>query len=216
MAALALGPADMIARKTGEGYERPQGDQLMPLDINYKTLVQWLASRQKLVADWSKRLAAIQAKASDLFFKELKPELIAQLRGGPEAPLDYLRAVEIRDALAKTAERTLFGGLTGPAAEWDKVVKAYDKGGGSVSLRARVLLPTGRRSPGLLTLGKPHSLAPQASSWGRRLSTWCRTQSTSCPSCASRCVRRAGAWRWGGGAARADYHAALHFVPPPP
>ncbi|KAG2493959.1 hypothetical protein HYH03_007889 [Edaphochlamys debaryana] len=41
--------------------------------------------------------------------------------------MDYLRAVEIRDKLASTAERGLFGGLSGPAGTWDKIVKAYEK-----------------------------------------------------------------------------------------
>eukprot|EP00983_Pelagomonas_calceolata_P097496 1158256-Pelagomonas_calceolata.AAC.15 len=54
----------------------------------------------------------------------------AQARGGPDGPLDYFRAVDIRDALAAGGERTLFGGLAGNAAVWDKIVKAYEKGGG--------------------------------------------------------------------------------------
>ena len=57
--------------------------------------------------------------------------MLADLQGGPEAPrgpLDYLRAVEIRDKLAASCERTMFGGLTGAASQWDKVVKAYEKG----------------------------------------------------------------------------------------
>jgi hypothetical protein len=105
----------------------------LPIDVPYKKLAEWLSSRQKLVADWSKRLAAIAAKASDCF-KELGPDVTSQLKDGADSPLDYMRAVEIRDLLAKTAERTLFGGLSGPAAEWDKIVKAYEKGGGANSL----------------------------------------------------------------------------------
>jgi hypothetical protein len=54
---------------------------------------------------------------------------MAQLPGGPEAPMDYFRAVQIRDKLAETGERTLFGGLSGPASIWDKIVKAYENGG---------------------------------------------------------------------------------------
>ena len=47
-----------------------------------------------------------------------------------EAPLDYHRAKEIRDVLAAKGERTLFGGMTGAAATWDRIVKAYENGGG--------------------------------------------------------------------------------------
>jgi hypothetical protein len=122
-----LGPA--IARKVGEGVDRPDGDKQLPLDIQYSKLAEWLVGRQKLPADWHKRLTAIQAKAADCF-KELAPEMLTKLEGGADAPLDYFRAVQIRDLLsASTTERTLFGGLTGQAAVWDKIVKAYEKGG---------------------------------------------------------------------------------------
>ena len=33
----------------------------------------------------------------------------------------------IRDTLAKTAEKTFFGNLTGTAGLWDKVLRAYEK-----------------------------------------------------------------------------------------
>lgn len=84
--------------------------------------------RQKLPADWHKRLQAIQAKVTEAV-KELPAGLLAGLPGGAEAAVDYFRAVEIRDKLAQTGERTLFGGLTGQAGIWDKIVKAYENGG---------------------------------------------------------------------------------------
>lgn len=115
-----------IARKIGEGVDKPHAE--LPVDVNYQKIVDWLVSRQKLPADWNKRVTAIQAKANESL-KELPPGLLGQLKGGADAPLDYLRAVAIRDKLAETSERTLFGGLTGAAAVWDKIVKAYEKGG---------------------------------------------------------------------------------------
>lgn len=36
------GVIDRIARKVGEGYERPDGDAAMPIDINYARLAEWL------------------------------------------------------------------------------------------------------------------------------------------------------------------------------
>ena len=72
-------------------------------------------------------MAAIQNKASEAV-KEVPGEVISKLKGGAEGSLDYFRAKDIRDALAANAERTIFGGLTGPAAVWDKIVKAYEKG----------------------------------------------------------------------------------------
>ena len=83
-------------------------------------------SRQKLPKDWHKRLQAIQAKAMETV-KDVPAAVLAALPGGSDAPLDYFRAVEIRDKLAASADRTLFGGLTGAAALWDKIVKAYEK-----------------------------------------------------------------------------------------
>jgi hypothetical protein len=84
-------------------------------------------TRQKLPSDWHKRVQAIQAKIAQAS-KELPPGLLSSLPGGADIPIDYLRAVDIRDKLAETAERTMFGGLSGQAGTWDKIVKAYEKG----------------------------------------------------------------------------------------
>ncbi|EFJ50509.1 hypothetical protein VOLCADRAFT_80276 [Volvox carteri f. nagariensis] len=113
-----------IARLVGEGVERPEAS--LPLDINYAKLAEWLVTRQKIPKDWHKRLQVIHAKAAEAL-KEVPPEVLTSLADGSDAPLDYLRAVEIRDKLSSTAERTMFGGLSGPAATWDKIVKAYEK-----------------------------------------------------------------------------------------
>lgn len=85
-------------------------------------------ARQKLPADWHKRLQAIQGKMAQAV-KELPAGLLAQVAGSGEAPVDYFRAVAIRDKLAQSGERSLFGGLTGQAGIWDKIVKAYENGG---------------------------------------------------------------------------------------
>ncbi len=103
----------------------------LPIDIPARSTVEWLTSRQKLPSDWNKRLVAIQAKAAECY-KSLPADTVSKLKGGPDAPLDYTRAVQIRDLLVPTSERTLFGGLTGPALDWDKIVKAYEKGGEAV------------------------------------------------------------------------------------
>lgn len=84
--------------------------------------------RQKLPHDWHKRLQAIQAKVSEAV-KELPAGVLTQVAGSAEVPVDYFRAVQIRNKLAETGERSLFGGLTGQAGIWDKIVKAYENGG---------------------------------------------------------------------------------------
>ncbi|WIA18375.1 hypothetical protein OEZ85_009837 [Tetradesmus obliquus] len=128
-----------IARKTGEGYDKPNADQELPIDINYQKLPEWLVSRQKLPADWHKRLEAIKSKISEAE-KELPPGLLSQLPGPADAPVDYFRALQIRDKLAESGERTLFGGLSGQAGIWDKIVKAYENGGVFVGEAAQTMI----------------------------------------------------------------------------
>ena len=43
------------------------------------------------------------------------------------ASMTYPTAKEIRDKLAGSADKGLFGGLKGSAGTWDKIVKAYEK-----------------------------------------------------------------------------------------
>ncbi|CAD7703469.1 unnamed protein product [Ostreobium quekettii] len=101
-------------------------DRLFPLDVPYARVHQWLAERGKLPPDWRKRHAAIQAKLTEAS-RDLPPGFLGQLEGGEDAPLDYFRAIEVRDRLAEGSERGLFGGLVGAAAVWDRLVKAYEK-----------------------------------------------------------------------------------------
>ncbi|PNH04719.1 CDK5RAP3-like protein [Tetrabaena socialis] len=127
-----------IAKLIGEGVERPEGT--LPLDINYAKLAEWLVTRQKIPRDWHKRHQVIQAKAAEAL-KEVPQDVLNNLTEGQDAPLDYLRAVEIRDRMVSTAERTMFGGLIGPASTWDKIVKAYEKQC-QIALAAPILLPS--------------------------------------------------------------------------
>lgn len=83
-------------------------------------------SRKKLPPDWHKRVAIIQSSVTAAV-KELPAGLLTQLPGGADAPMDYFRCRMVRDKLAETADRSLFGGLTGTAGVWDKIVKAYEK-----------------------------------------------------------------------------------------
>lgn len=83
--------------------------------------------RQKLPKDWHKRVAVIKANAA-ASLKQLPSSITNALSGSAaDTSVDYYRAVEIRDALLPSAEKTMFGGLMGQAATWDKIVKAYEK-----------------------------------------------------------------------------------------
>ena len=76
--------------------------------------------RKHIPTDWRKRLQAIQAAAS------------AEMKSLPAdfdqtASVSYFNATEIRDRLAGSAEKGMFGGLKGSAGTWEKIVKAYEK-----------------------------------------------------------------------------------------
>ena len=60
--------------------------------------------------------------------EEAAKSLPASLRGQPDtSALDYPATKDIRDTLAQTSDKSLFGGLLGPASVWDKIVRAYEK-----------------------------------------------------------------------------------------
>ena len=83
-------------------------------------------NRQKLPRDFHKKLQVIQAKAAKSA-EELPLELRPQASNIEEDALDYSKAVNIRDTLARISEKSLFGGLTGQAGLWDKIIRAYQK-----------------------------------------------------------------------------------------
>ena len=60
--------------------------------------------------------------------EEAAESLPAGLKGHPDSSaFDYPAAKHIRDILAQTSDKSLFGGLLGPASVWDKIVRAYEK-----------------------------------------------------------------------------------------
>jgi hypothetical protein len=80
MTSLVSAVADTVARKIGEGYERPDGDSNLPLDVNYAKVAEWLVNRKQVPADWNRKLLAIQAKAAAAA-AALPPGFIAALPG---------------------------------------------------------------------------------------------------------------------------------------
>ena len=87
--------------------------------------------RRKLAADWRKRLQAVQASALAASQEGLSGELQAQLLAGSSDSTSgstYLAALQLRDELAASAEKTLLGYYKGEAGIVDKIVKAFEKG----------------------------------------------------------------------------------------
>jgi hypothetical protein len=86
--------------------------------------------RQKLPKDWRKKLHLIKSKVAEA--TQALPPDVRPAHAEADGPLDYLEVRDVRDALAAgTAERSLFGGLTGNASVWDKLVRAYEREGAS-------------------------------------------------------------------------------------
>eukprot|EP00887_Chlorella_sp_A99_P006696 scaffold3.g6696.t1 len=117
--------AEAVVRKVGEGYDRPDGDSQLPVDIKYDKLQEWLVDRRQVPTDWVRRLQAVQAQAAAAV-AELPPGFLAQLEGGEDAPLNYARAKQVLERLAETAEKSLLGSYKGAAGVWGKLVHAYE------------------------------------------------------------------------------------------
>ena len=70
----------MFAKLVGEGYERPDADSELPLDVNYAKVGEWLVDRRMLPQDWARKLQVIQAKAAEAV-KQLPPGFLGQFDG---------------------------------------------------------------------------------------------------------------------------------------
>jgi hypothetical protein len=117
-----------IVKKVAAGTDQPDAKvELLPIDVHYQDLIDFLVTRQRLPKDWLQRVQAIQAKSIEAM-KSTPPHAIkaAEQTSGSHMEVGYSKAIAIRNALAATCERTLFGGLQGPAATWDKIVQAYE------------------------------------------------------------------------------------------
>eukprot|EP00210_Caulerpa_lentillifera_P000078 g74.t1 len=98
-----------------------------PLDISYSEICQWLTNRRKLSSDWIKNLKALQRR-SETAFKELPFAFSSQFNRTESGQVEFLTAQSIRDQLSETSERGYFGGLSGAAGVWDKIIRSYERG----------------------------------------------------------------------------------------
>jgi len=100
--------------------------------------------RKLLLRDWRPRLAALQQQASNAA-RELSAEHAELLRSPWEekeeakissSVVDHPAALRIRDALIsspETATKSLLGAWTGQAGTWDKICRAYARGGNAAA-----------------------------------------------------------------------------------
>ncbi|KZV51178.1 hypothetical protein F511_19854 [Dorcoceras hygrometricum] len=102
--------------------------QNLPIDIAFTRLGEWLVDRKRIPLDWRKRVAAVRAKITTAFFplpKDIDPFLLTL---DPEG-IGYLEAKKIYEILLKSTgeSRNIFGRLSGPAGDWETIVRAYEK-----------------------------------------------------------------------------------------
>jgi len=84
------------------------------------------AELKKLQPTWPQRLSTIQA-AAEAAFAALPQGAAPSVQLSEHRPRDYLLVREVRDALKETAATGLFGGLTGDAGVFNKLVTAYER-----------------------------------------------------------------------------------------
>lgn len=86
--------------------------------------------RRQVPGDWRQRVSLITAKA-EAILRDVPPEVMSALPDYQATVdlTDYALCCAIRDAHVRLglAERTLLGGLKGPAGAWSKLCKAYEK-----------------------------------------------------------------------------------------
>lgn len=86
--------------------------------------------RRQVPSDWRQRVSLITAKA-EAVLRDVPPEVLTALPDYQANidPTDYALCCAVRDAYVQLglAERTLLGGLKGPAAAWNKLCKAYER-----------------------------------------------------------------------------------------
>ncbi|CAI5511130.1 unnamed protein product [Closterium sp. Naga37s-1] len=129
----------VVVEKTGEGVKFEEHQ--LPIDIAYNKFADWLVDRKRVPANWRQRVAAIQQRITKLV-TTLPRHHDPWLQSLSVDDVGYVEAKRVRDILAAAhpSERTIFGGLAGPAGEWDAVVRTYERDSVFLGEAAQILV----------------------------------------------------------------------------
>ncbi|CAI5506355.1 unnamed protein product [Closterium sp. Naga37s-1] len=129
----------VVVEKTGQGVKFEEHQ--LPIDIAYNKFADWLVDRKRVPANWRQRVAAIQQRITKLV-TTLPRHHDPWLQSLSVDDVGYVEAKRVRDILAaaRPSERTIFGGLAGPAREWDAVVRTYERDSVFLGEAAQILV----------------------------------------------------------------------------
>ncbi|QDZ23284.1 DUF773 domain-containing protein [Chloropicon primus] len=136
------------------------GDHLLPIDLHYDKLIDWLVDRNKVPQDWRKRLKTLHNKLRHALDttnhkeedkeldgeRRLAEEILVTLRGDlPDetvVPNGYHVLCELKSKLLEEGTTTagIFGGPSGLAGDLHKLLKLYDRDGLSLVETAQFLV----------------------------------------------------------------------------
>lgn len=91
--------------------------------------------RRLLPGDWRKRLQLVHRRVEEAAQQQPAPATLQA-----DQKQNYWAVASLRDRLAGSAPRTLLGGLTGPAAAWDSLVRAYESGSEALAIACTLFI----------------------------------------------------------------------------